>query len=204
MTEKQKPANRVVMYARVSTSNHRQDPEVQLREMRGYLKLRGFRIVGEYVDAGVSGAKKNRPELDRLMADAAKHRFDAVCVWRLDRFGRSLRHLVNALAQLEEHHVSFISQRDNLDLTTSAGRLMFNVIGAMAEFERDIISERVKAGLHNTQAKGTQLGHPSAVKIDARFTARVRKLYAEVLSYRKVAKKVGVSHQTVATICRQS
>jgi len=201
---KNKPiGNRVVMYARVSTQNHGQDPEVQLREMRGYLKLRGFRIVGEYVDHGVSGTKKNRPELDRLMQDAAKHRFDAVCVWKLDRFGRSLRHLVNALAQLEESGVSFISQRDNLDLTTSAGRLMFNVIGAMAEFERDIISERVKAGLRNAKAKGTQLGHPCG-KVNPRFITRVRKLYAQEPSYRKIAAKVSVSHQTIATIVKRS
>ena len=203
MTGKQTIGNRVALYARVSTVNHGQDPEVQLRDLRAYTKLHGLRIVGEYVDKGVSGTKKNRPELDRLMADAAKHRFDAVCVWKLDRFGRSLRHLVNALAQLAESHVSFISHRDNLDLTTSAGRLMFGVIGAMAEFERDIISERVKAGLRNAKAKGKILGHPADVKIDARFAARVRKLYAQKLSYRKVAKELGVSHQTVAAIWRQ-
>jgi DNA invertase Pin-like site-specific DNA recombinase len=194
--------NRVVMYARVSTQNHGQDPEVQLREMRGYLKLRGFRLVGEYVDRGVSGTKKNRPELDRLMADAAKRRFDAVCVWKLDRFGRSLRHLVNALAQLEEHGVSFISQRDNLDLTTSAGRLMFNVIGAMAEFERDIISERVKAGLRNAKAKGTQLGHPSPTPINKRLVERVRELHRQGQSLREIAEQVKVSHVTVARLLK--
>jgi DNA invertase Pin-like site-specific DNA recombinase len=186
-------SNRVVMYARVSTQNHGQDPEVQLREMRGYLKLRGFRLVGEYVDRGVSGTKKNRPELDRLMADAAKHQFDAVCVWKLDRFGRSLRHLVNALAQLEEHGVSFISQRDNLDLTTSAGRLMFNVIGA---------SERVKAGLRNAKAKGTQLGHPSPTPITKRLIERVRELHAQNKSLREIAEQVKVSHVTVARLLK--
>jgi DNA invertase Pin-like site-specific DNA recombinase len=194
--------NRVVMYARVSTQNHGQDPEMQLREMRGYLKLRGFRLVGEYVDRGVSGTKKNRPELDRLMADAVKHRFDAVCVWKLDRFGRSLRHLVNALAQLEEHGVSFISQRDNLDLTTSAGRLMFNVIGAMAEFERDIISERVKAGLRNAKAKGTQLGHPSPTPITRRLIERARALHRQGQSLRGIAAQVKVSHVTVARLLK--
>ena len=201
MSEK-RSGNRVVMYARVSTQNHGQDPEVQLRDMRGYLKLRGFRLVGEYVDRGVSGTKKNRPELDRLMADAAKRRFDAVCVWKLDRFGRSLRHLVNALAQLEEHGVSFISQRDNLDLTTSAGRLMFNVIGAMAEFERDIISERVKAGLRNAKAKGTRLGHPSPTPITERLIERVRALHKQGQSLRAIAEQVKVSHVTVARLLK--
>lgn len=192
--------NRVVMYARVSTQNHGQDPEVQLRDMRAFLKLRGFRLVGEYVDRGVSGTKKNRPELDRLMADAAKRRFDTVCVWKLDRFGRSLRHLVNALAQLEERGVSFISQRDNLDLTTSAGRLMFNVIGAMAEFERDIMSERVKAGLRNARAKGARLGHPSSTPITKRLIERVRELHRQGQSLRAIADQVKVSHVTVARL----
>src|SRR5229473_571903 len=185
---------KAALYARVSTTNHGQDPQLQTREMREYCERRGWEIAGEYTDVGISGSKDSRPELNRLMADAKQRRFDAVCVWKLDRFGRSLRHLVNALAQLEEHHVSFISQRDNLDLTTSAGRLMFNVIGAMAEFERDIISERVKAGLRNAKAKGTQLGHPCG-KFNPRFISRVRKLYAQEPSYRKIAAKVSVSHQ---------
>ena len=133
-------AKRVALYARVSTCNGQQDPELQLRELREYARLRGLTIVGEHVDR-ISGSKDSRPALNRLMADASQRKFDAVLVWKLDRFGRSLRHLVNALAELEALGLTFISLRDNLDLSTPSGRLMFQIIGAMAEFERSLIQE---------------------------------------------------------------
>src|SRR5262245_40386216 len=119
----------VAIYARVSTLNHGQDASLQTRELRDYCERRGWTVAREYVDAGVSGAKDRRPELDQLMADAHRRSFDAVLVWKLDRFGRSLRHLVNALAELEARGVAFVSLRDNLDLSTPAGRLMFQIIG---------------------------------------------------------------------------
>jgi DNA invertase Pin-like site-specific DNA recombinase len=106
---------------------------MQLRELREYSERRGWKIIGEYVDSGVSGAKDSRPELNRLMNDAHRRRLDTILVWKLDRFGRSLRHLVNALAELEARGVAFFSLRDNLDLFTPSGRLMFQIIGAMAE-----------------------------------------------------------------------
>ena len=108
----------------------------------------------EYTDVGISGSKDSRPMLNQLMADAPQRRFDAVLVWKLDRFARSLRHLVNALAEFEARGVAFISFRDNVDLSTPSGRLMFQIIGAMAEFERSLIQERVRAGLRNAKAKG--------------------------------------------------
>ena len=126
--------SQVGIYARVSTSNNGQDPTMQTRELEEYCQRRGWEIAGCYVDTGVSGAKDSRPELNRLMADAHQRHFDAVLVWKLDRFGRSLRHLVNALAELEALGVTFVSLRDNLDLSTPSGRLMFQIIGAMAEF----------------------------------------------------------------------
>ena len=147
---------RVAIYARVSTSNGSQDPQMQLRELREYAQRRELQIVEEYIDNGVSGSKDSRPALNQLMADAGQRRFDAVLVWKLDRFGRSLRHLVNALAELEARGVAFISLRDNLDLATPSGRLMFQIIGAMAEFERALIQERVRAGLRNAKSKGNQ------------------------------------------------
>jgi DNA invertase Pin-like site-specific DNA recombinase len=125
---------RIGLYSRVSTANHGQDPELQLRELREYAGSRGWIIAEEYVDQGVSGTKASRPALNRLMADAHRRKVDAVLVWKLDRFGRSLRHLVNAIAELEALGVAFISLRDNLDLSTPSGRLMFQIIGAMAEF----------------------------------------------------------------------
>ena len=148
---------RIALYARVSTSNGQQDPEMQLRALREYAERRNLTIVGEYIDR-MTGSKDSRPSLNRLMADAGQRKFDAVLVWKLDRFGRSLRHLVNTLAELEARGLTFISLRDNLDLSTPSGRLMFQIIGAMAEFERSLIQERVKAGLRNAKAKGRRLG----------------------------------------------
>jgi DNA invertase Pin-like site-specific DNA recombinase len=147
---------RVALYARVSTFNN-QDPEMQLAELREYAARRGWQIVEEFIDLGVSGCKESRPALNRLMSDACRRRFDAILVWKIDRFGRSLKHLVNALAELAALGVAFISLRDNLDLSTPSGRLMFQIIGAMAEFERALIQERVRAGLRNARAKGGRL-----------------------------------------------
>ena len=146
-----KSPERVALYARVSTHNG-QDPEVQLRDLREYAGRRGLEIVKEYTDVGISGSKDSRPMLNELVADAHRRRFDAVLVWKFDRFARSLRHLVNALAELEALGVAFISFRDNVDLSTPSGRLMFQIIGAMAEFERSLIQERVKAGLTERQS----------------------------------------------------
>src|SRR5712692_3382878 len=153
---------RVALYARVSTLNN-QDPEMQLTELREYAGRRGWQIVEEFTDQGVSGCKESRPALNRLMSDACRRRFDAVLVWKIDRFGRSLRHLVNALAELAALGVAFISIGDNLDLSTPSGRLMFQIIGAMAEFERALIQERVRAVLRNARAKGKRLGRPRVV-----------------------------------------
>src|SRR5262249_25718400 len=127
---------------------------MQLNELREYAARRGCMIVEEYIDQGVSGCKVSQPALNRLLSDAKRRRFGAMLVWKLDRFGRSVRHLVNALAELEALGVAFVSLRDNLDLSTPSGRLMFQIIGAMAEFERALIQERVRAGIRNAKAKG--------------------------------------------------
>jgi len=148
-----RPIGRVALYARVSTLNN-QHPEMQLTELREYAVRRGWQISQEYVDRGVSGSHESRPALNRLMSDAQRRRFDAILVWKIDRFGRSLKHLVNSLAELAALGVAFVSLRDNLDLSTPSGRLMFQIIGAMAEFERALIEERVRAGIRNAKAKG--------------------------------------------------
>ena len=152
----------IALYARVSLANGHQDPEMQLRELRGYAARRGWKIVGEYVDR-MTGSKESRPALNRLMVDAKQRKFDAIVVWKLDRFARSLKHLVVALAEFESLGLQFVSLCDNLDLTTPSGRLMFQIIGAMAEFERALIQERVKAGLRNARAKGKILGRPRRI-----------------------------------------
>src|SRR5271165_1704712 len=179
---------RVALYARVSTCNG-QDPEMQLRELREYASRRGWTITTEYVDQGVSGSKESRPQLNQLMADAHRRKFDAVLIWKIDRFGRSLKHLVNALADLCAYGVAFVSFRDNLDLSTPSGRLMFQIIGAMAEFERSLIQERVKAGLRNARAKGKKFGRPRA-QVDA---DRVAALRSEGLSWSQVCRALNVS-----------
>lgn len=180
--------NRVALYARVSTSNGQQDPEMQLRELREFAEHRGLSVIGEYVDR-MSGSKDSRPALNRLMADAGRRKFDVVLVWKLDRFGRSLRHLVNAIAELEARGVAFVSFRDNLDLTTPSGRLMFQIIGAMAEFERALIQERVRAGLRNARAKGKRLGRPR-VFVNA---AKIADLRERGCSWAQVVAETGVS-----------
>ena len=183
---------RVALYARVSTLNG-QHPEMQLAELREYASRRGWEIVGEYVDEGVSGSKEFRPELSRLMGDSHRRQFDLVLVWKIDRFGRSLKHLVNALGDLDAYGVAFASLKDNLDLSTPSGRLMFHIIGAMAEFERALIQERVKSGLHNARRTGKRLGRPRRV-VDSDSMTRMR---AQGQSLRDIAEKLGVGYGTV-------
>lgn len=180
------------MYARVSTADSHQDVEVRLSERREYAQQRKWRITEEYADRGVSGAKISRPALDRLMKDAKRRAFDIVLAAKLDRFGRSLRHLLNSLAELEAVGVVFVSLRDNIDLGTPAGRLMVQIIGAMAEFERSLIQERIKAGLRYARAKGKRLGRPRLGLDDEMAAHR-----ALGLSYRAIARELGISLPTV-------
>jgi DNA invertase Pin-like site-specific DNA recombinase len=186
-----RPIVKVAVYARVSTFNN-QDPEVQLRELREYAARRDWQIVEEFVDQGVSGCRESRPALNRLMSGASRRSFDAILVWKIDRFGRSLKHLVNALAEFGALGVSFISLRDNLDLSTPSGRLMFQIIGAMAEFERSLIQERVRAGLRSARAKGRRLGRPRVI-VDA---SRIARLRSQGLSWAQIKDEVGVSKGT--------
>lgn len=185
---------RVALYARVSTLNG-QHPEMQVAELREYAVRRGWEVTGEYVDEGVSGAKESRPALNRLMADAHRRRFAVLLVWKVDRFGRSLRHLVNALADLDALGIAFVSLRDNLDLSTPSGRLMFQVVGAMAEFERALTQERVRAGLRLAKSKGKRLGRPRAA-VDA---AQVAALRTSGASWKVISQQLGIG---VGTACR--
>jgi len=190
---------RCALYARVSTSNGQQDPEMQLRELREYCERRGWKIASEYVDHGISGSKDSRPALNRLMIDAKRREFDAVLVWKIDRWGRSLKHLVTSLADLDAVGIAFVSLRDNLDLTTPSGRLMMQLLGAMAEFERALIQERVKAGLRNARAKGKRLGRPRIFVSES----RVEMLRGLGLSWRDIAKQLGVGVGTVHRVAQR-
>jgi len=166
---------------------------MQTRELRQFAEARGWQIVGEYVDQGFSGAKDSRPELNRLMADARRRTYDIILVWKLDRFGRSLRHPVAALGEFEALGIAFVSLRDSFDLTTPAGRLMFNVVASFAEFERDLIRERVKAGIANRRSKGFRVGR-KPVSIDA---ARLQVLRSQGKTIREIAVALGCSSSLV-------
>ncbi len=184
-------STRVAIYGRVSTD--RQDPELQLFELREYAARRGWTVIEEYIDVGVSGSKDSRPALNRMMTDAHRRRYDVILVWKIDRFGRSLKHLVTSLADLQAVGVDFVSLRDNLDLSTPSGRLMFQIIGAMAEFERALIQERVRAGLRNARAKGIPLGRPKrVVNVDS-----IAALRAQGASWRTISSTLGVSLGTL-------
>jgi DNA invertase Pin-like site-specific DNA recombinase len=189
---------RVALYARVSTTGAGQSPEMQLRELREYADRRGWQIAGEYVDAGISGAKDRRPELDRMMADAHTRRFDVVAVWKFDRFARSVSHLLRALDTFRVLGIEFVSLSESLDTATPAGRMVFTVLGAVAELERSLIAERVRAGLRNARAKGKRLGRPR-VAVDASQIARLR---SQGASWRDISKQLGVSIGTAHAAMR--
>ena len=185
--------NRVGIYARVSTSNNGQDPRLQTRDLQEYLERRGWQLIDSYIDVGISGAKEKRPELDRLMADAHRRRFDAVIVWKFDRFARSVSHLLRALETFQALGVHFISLSESLDTSTPAGKMVFTVLGAVAELERSLIAERVRAGLRNARAKGKRLGRPSK-EVDSAAVAALRRQGA---TWRAIAQKLGVGVGTL-------
>jgi DNA invertase Pin-like site-specific DNA recombinase len=189
---------RVAIYARVSTTNHGQDVTLQTRELQQFADARGWHLVGTYIDDGVSGAKDSRPELNRLMADAHKRCFDVVAVWRFDRFARSVSHLLRALETFSALGIAFVSLTEQMDTTTPTGKMVFTVLGAVAELERSLIAERVRAGLRNARAKGKTLGRPRMVM----DSARIARLRAEGRTVREIADTLGVSrslvHKTLA------
>jgi len=184
---------RVAIYARVSTANNGQDPTMQTRELREYVEHRGWKLAGEYVDVGISGSKEKRPELDRLMADAHRRRFDCVVVWKFDRFARSVSHLLRALENFRALGIEFVSFSEQMDTSTPAGKMVFTVLGAVAELERSLIVERVKAGLRNARAKGKCLGRPKRV-VDAR---RIAALRAQGVGWKRIAAEMGIGVGTL-------
>ena len=182
---------RAALYARVSTSAG-QDPIVQLRELREYCQNRGWQIAAEFSDVGVSGAKERRPQLDELLAGCRRRSFDSVVVYRYDRFVRSLRQLVNALAEFEALGIQFVSLHEGVDTSTPNGRLIFGIFGSIAEFERELIRDRVRPGIAAARARGRRLGRPRR-DVDV---ARVAALRAEGLSWRDVGRELGVGVAT--------
>ncbi len=178
-------------YSRVSTFV--QNVGMQVDELRAYCERRGFEIAEEYVDQGISGSRKSRPALNRLLADARRRRFDAVPVYRYDRFARSLRQLVNALGGFDALGIHFISLHEGVDTSTPSGRLVFGIFASIAEFERSLITERVKSGQAAAKRRGVRFGRPR-VQVDPEKLADLRR---QGLSYANIAKATGVSVSTV-------
>ncbi len=190
---------RVAIYARVSTANNGQDPTMQTRELREYAEHRGWKLAGEYVDVGISGSKEKRPELDRLMADAHRRRFDCVVVWKFDRFARSVSHLLRALETFKSQGIEFVSFSEQMDTSTPAGKMVFTVLGAVAELERSLIVERVKAGLRNARAKGKRLGRPKRV-VDVR---RIAELRSRGAGWKRIAAEMEIGVGTLYRLARE-
>jgi len=182
---------RAAIYARVSTNNG-QHPEMQLAELRTYCERRGWKVAGEFVDVGISGAKEHRPGLDKLLSLCGKRLVKAVVVYRYDRFARSLRQLVNALEEFRTLGVDFISIHEGVDTTTANGRLVFGIFASVAEFERELVRGRVVSGLAAAKARGQRLGGPT-VPVNVPQIALLRE---EGLSWAAIATKLGIGEST--------
>jgi DNA invertase Pin-like site-specific DNA recombinase len=183
---------RAALYARVSTTHNGQDPAMQTRELREYCLRRGWEIAVEYVEVE-HGNVDSRPQLNELFRQAKRRRFDAVVVYRYDRFARSMRQLVNALAEFNGLGINFVSLHEGVDTSTPQGRLFFGIIASLAEFERELICSRVRSGLAAARAKGKTLGRPRKV-VDA---SRIAALRAQGTSWRTISRELGVSLGTV-------
>jgi len=186
---------RVALYARVSTTD--QSTDSQLLDLRRYVSERGWHTFSEYTDNGVSGTTDNRPALNQLMDDAKKRRFDVVLVWRFDRFARSTKHLILALEEFRNLGVDFVSYQENIDTSSPLGSAIFTIISAVAQLERDIIAERVKAGLRRAVEAGKQLGRPNGTSLDVEAIYRLR---SEGLSLMQIAKALKTSKSSIARL----
>ena len=188
---------RVAVYARVSTGD--QTCDNQLRDLREYCRARGWTDVREFIDTGISGTKERRPALDKLMVEVKARRIDVVVVAAFDRFGRSVRHLVEALDLFHHLGVEFISLREQVDTGSALGQAIFTIIAAIAQLERSLIVERVKAGLRRARAEGKRLGRPR-LRVDVRHLERI---VERGLPVRAAAKELGISPSSFLRLARQ-
>jgi len=189
---------RVAIYARVSTTD--QSTDSQLLDLRRYVADRGWHLHREYTDDGISGTKDSRLALNELMNDAKKRRFDAVLCWRFDRFARSTKHLILALEEFRNLGIDFVSYQENIDTSSPLGSAIFTIISAVAQLERDIIAERVKAGLRRAKENGKKLGRPRAEEP----TGEIYRLHSHGLSLRQIATQLNISKSRVARYLTQS
>lgn len=190
MTTKNTP-KRAAIYCRCSTDQ--QDLTLQRDDLTAFCQRRGWQVCKVFEDKGVSGTKDSRPALDQLVKDARQGRFDVVAVWRFDRFGRSTAHLLNSLNEFRSLSIDFVSLNEALDTTTPTGKVLFTIIAAVAEFERNIIVERVRAGVRKAQANGVKCGRPRT-GFDFKKAVELRR---EGQSLRQIAKAMGVSLSTL-------
>jgi DNA invertase Pin-like site-specific DNA recombinase len=188
---------RAALYMRVSTVD--QHPENQLNELRHFAEQRGFQIAEEYTDHGVSGTKARRPALDRMLNDAHRRRFDVVVVWACDRLARSTKHFLQVLDELNELGVQFLSQREAIDTDGPLGRAIVVIVSAVAELERSLIVERVRAGMRRAKLDGRRIGR---VPLDVDHAALVRDRLAG-MSLTRVASKYGLSRASVVRFVHQ-
>jgi len=188
-------SEKVGIYARVSTLDKGQDVELQLSDLRTYADARGWKVFKEYIDVGQSGSKEQRPAFNQLMEDARKRKIDIILVWRLDRFGRSLKHLIVSLDEVKTLGVGFVSFKESIDFTTATGRLMLHLLGAFAEFEKELIRERVKAGVAHARAKGKRLGRRPL--IDTKLLRTIRDMRDKRISIRNISRELGISKSLV-------
>jgi DNA invertase Pin-like site-specific DNA recombinase len=183
---------RAAIYARVSTTD--QSSGMQLDELREFSRRRNWQVVDEFVDNGVSGSKKSRPGLDKLLAAARSKAFDVVLVWRFDRFARSLSHLANALDEFRALGVDFVSLREGVDTSTMNGRLVFGIFASIAQFERELIQDRVRSGMRAAKARGVHCGRRPSVAVDV---IRAKTMRREGKSWRRIAAELGCSRATI-------
>src|SRR5262249_24133414 len=183
---------RAALYMRVSTKGHGQTTETQAVALRDYAANRGFQIIEEYRDEGISGSRDSRPALDRLMKDARARKFDVVIVARFDRFARSVSHLLRALEEFSHLSIDFVSLSESIDTSTPMGKMIFTVLGAVAELERNLIRERVHMGISRARKQGKALGRPR-VEVDPRQVAGLR---ARGFSWNQIADKLGIGRGT--------
>ena len=189
---------RVGIYARVSTD--KQTCDNQLIELRAVAERCGYTIVQEFVDSGISGAKgrADRPALDAMMKASNLRKFDMILVWSIDRLGRSLQNLVELLNDLQSMRVDLMFLQQGMDTSTSSGRMMFSIFGALAEFERNLIRERVIAGQNRAKARGVKMGRPS--KMNDGLRSAIQLLRENGMGIKQIAKEVGVGVGSVYTV----
>jgi DNA invertase Pin-like site-specific DNA recombinase len=190
--------SRVALYARVSTHDKDQDPDNQLVKLRSFAESRGWAVYGEYVDMK-SGADASRPDLDRMLKAARGHAFNAIIIVRLDRIGRSVRNLLNLIDDLKRFNVELICTDQEIDTSSPAGKLLFTLLGAISEFELELIRDRTKDGLARARSQGKRLGRPPF----AVSTGEIVALKESGMSLRQIGAKVGLSHQGVKKRLRQ-